>query len=86
MSDFNIWMEMYRGMGYAAVVIGFLLMLGFTLLVIGVIGYVVMAIVGADDEEEEGEEGGAAEEYTGVRAPDVLREHKDSLSGHHPRD
>lgn len=85
MSDFNIWMEMYRGMGAAAVVIGFLLMLGFTLLVIGVIGYVVMAIVGADDEEE-GEESGAAEEYTGVRAPDVLWEHKDSLSGHHPRD
>ena len=85
MSDFNIWMEMYRGMGAAAVVIGFLLMLGFTLLVIGVIGYVVMAIVGADDEEE-GEESGAAEEYTGVRAPDVLWEHKDSLPGHHPRD
>ena len=44
---------MYRGMGYAAVVIGFLLMLAMTLLILGGIGWSLLTLLKTDNPDGE---------------------------------
>lgn len=59
----NLWTEMYRGMGFAAVVVGFLFMLGVTLVILGGIGWSILALLKSDDPDgevtdDDGDEGG----------------------------
>ena len=49
----NLWTEMYRGMGFSAVVIGFIFMLGVTLVILGGIGWSILALLKSDDPDGE---------------------------------
>ena len=49
----NLWTEMYRGMGFAAVAIGFLFFLGVVLLLLGGIGWSILALMKNDEPDRE---------------------------------
>lgn len=51
----SLWEHMYSGMGAAAWAWGFMVILGIGLLVLGTVGYLVLALLKSD--EPEGEEG-----------------------------
>lgn len=57
----SIWEMMYSGMGVAGWVIGFLMALGVALVVLGGIGYGVLALLRSDD----GGKGGEADDGSG---------------------
>ena len=68
----NIWTEMYRGMGYAAVVVGFVMMLGICLAALYGVWYAVLALLKSDDPDGEVTgDGGETDPYdAGWASPD----------------
>lgn len=52
-----IWEQMYRGMGAAGWVIGFLLIAGLALIAFGTIGWAVLRLLESDFWKEGGERG-----------------------------
>lgn len=55
----SIWQHMYQGMGAAAWLCGFLFLLGLALVLIGGVGYAVLALLRSDtDGEEAGSDAG----------------------------